>query len=245
MCHWEPLGREMAVLVSDVHRFNTDTLLLADFSLPKPRQRCADLGSGCGAIPLLWCARSSPASVLALELDKGAAELMQCSVRENRLADMLHIVCGDIREYKMHLPHQGLDLIACNPPYFTTGQRSSGSVRSQARHADTMTLYDLAEASRYALTNGGRLCLCLPVERMAEAMTIFSQRGLEPKRMRLVQSRPGRTPYLFLLECRKCGGQGLRLEPTLLLCGEAGGPTPELLAVYGDYSENHLHGGTK
>ena len=48
--HWEPLGEGLRVLVSPSHGFNTDTLLLADFSLPKPRSRCADLGSGCGVI---------------------------------------------------------------------------------------------------------------------------------------------------------------------------------------------------
>ena len=54
--HWEPLGPSMKVLVNQNHRFNTDTILLAHFSMPGRGELCADFGTGCGTIPLLGCA---------------------------------------------------------------------------------------------------------------------------------------------------------------------------------------------
>ena len=51
---WEPLSSACRALVTREHSFTTDTLLLADFSLPRRGEVCADLGTGCGAIPLLW-----------------------------------------------------------------------------------------------------------------------------------------------------------------------------------------------
>ncbi len=102
--HWEPLGGGLKVLVSAVHRFNTDTLLLADFSMPCRRERCADLGCGCGTIPLLWCSRGNPGPVTALELQEDAAVLAERSVRENGLESRVSVLQGDLRDYKALLP---------------------------------------------------------------------------------------------------------------------------------------------
>ena len=51
--HWEPLAPACRVLVSREHTFNTDTILLAHFAAPKHKERCIDLGTGCGTISLL------------------------------------------------------------------------------------------------------------------------------------------------------------------------------------------------
>ena len=48
--HWEPLAPACRVLVSREHTFNTDTILLAHFAAPKHKERCIDLGTGCGTI---------------------------------------------------------------------------------------------------------------------------------------------------------------------------------------------------
>lgn len=235
--HWEPLGLGLRVLVSPAHGFNTDTLLLADFSLPKPNTRCADLGSGCGTIPLLWRRRARPASVLALEVQEDALELMGASILENGMEGHITPVPGDIRDYKSLLPHQSLDLIASNPPYFApgTGAVSSDPQRGRARHSPTFQLVDLAGAACHSLRHGGRLCLCLPASRLAEAVSLFHSQGLEPKRLRLVQQRPGKDPYLFLLECRKGGGTGLAVQESLTITDETGGYSREMRRIYGDY----------
>lgn len=235
--HWEPLGRGLRVLVSSAHRFSTDSLLLADFSLPRPGAHCADLGSGCGVIPLLWTHRAAPASVLALELQPDAAALAGASARAN--GQTIRVLCGDLRDYRTCLPHQGLDLAACNPPYFSPGEgaASEDKNRSLARHGHTLSLSELAEAARFALKTGGRLCFCLPARRLAEAAVTMHSHQLEPKRLRLVQSRPEKAPYLLLMECRRGGKPGTEVEPPLVLQREDGTPSPEMLRIYGDYLE--------
>lgn len=239
--HWEPLGQELRVLVSQSHGFNTDTLLLADFSMPKPGARCADLGSGCGVIPLLWCYRARPKGVLALEVQEDALELAKSSIRENGMDERITTLLGDIRDYKTLLPHQSLDLIASNPPYFApgTGAASQDPQRSCARHSPSFLLSDLAMAAAYSLRHGGRLCLCLPSARLAEAVSLFHAHGLEPKRLRLIQQRPGKEPYLFLMECRKGGRPGLTVQENLLLTDQSGGYSQEMQRIYGDYLTNN------
>ena len=77
------------------------------------------------------------------------------------------------------------------------------------------------------------------MRRLAEALALFPRFDLEPKLLRLVQQRRDKAPYLFLLECRRGGRPGgLEAAPTLLLEEDTGGPTRELLEIYGSYRDN-------
>ena len=238
---WEPLAPGCQVLVTREHGFSTDTLLLAAFSQPRRGERCADLGTGCGTIPLLWRARGEPGPILAVELQPQAAEQARRSVERSGYEQHIQVVEGDVRDYKALLPCQGLDRVACNPPYTLpgAGAASPDPQRRAARQGDCFSLEDLAQAARYSLKHRGRLCLCLPVRRLAEALALFSRWDLEPKLLRLVQQRRDKAPYLFLLECRRGGRPGgLEAAPTLLLEEDTGGPTRELLELYGSYRDN-------
>lgn len=238
---WEPLAPGCQVLVTREHGFSTDTLLLAAFSQPRRGERCADLGTGCGTIPLLWRARGEPGPILAVELQPQAAEQARRSVERSGYEQHIQVVEGDVRDYKALLPCQGLDRVACNPPYTLpgAGAASPDPQRRAARQGDCFSLEDLAQAARYSLKHRGRLCLCLPVRRLAEALALFPRFDLEPKLLRLVQQRRDKAPYLFLLECRRGGRPGgLEAAPTLLLEEDTGGPTRELLEVYGSYRDN-------
>lgn len=237
--HWEPLDPHCRVLVSASHGFTTDTLLLADFARPRPGERCADLGCGCGTIALLWRSRGRPGHILAVELQPEGARLAARSVEENGFGESIRVVQGDVRDYKVLLPHQGLDLIACNPPYFVPGRglASPNPQRAAARHGQQLTLEDLARAARFSLKYGGRLCLCLPAERLAEAVVVFHSHGLEPKRLRLVQERPGKPPYLLLMECKSGGKPGLRAEEALMIRDGDGAYSQEMTEIYGGYRQ--------
>ena len=214
----EDLGQGKGVWVTKDSAITTDTLLLARFAAPRPRDRCADLGTGCGAIPILWRLEGAMGPICGVEIQEELAALAARSVKENGFDREITVLWGDAAKPKDLLPHQGLDLIACNPPYYSagTGKTGSGS-RAIARHEETLTLESLAQTARYTLTYGGRLCVCLPAERLAEAIRIFAAQGLEPKRLQLVQSKAEKPPYLALLECYRGGKTGLVIEKNLVL----------------------------
>ena len=73
--HWEPLSKTCRVLVSPVYGFTTDTLLLAHFSMPERGESCADIGTGCGVIPLLWKLRGGARKIYGVELQEEAVSL--------------------------------------------------------------------------------------------------------------------------------------------------------------------------
>lgn len=236
---WEPLSPEISVLTTPQHTFNTDTILLASFSSPKRQELCADLGTGCGTIPLWWAARNRPRHIWAVELQEQAAEQAEESVERCGLSELITVVRGDIRSLPRIPGMEELHLISCNPPYQAAGAGipSQGEQEQLARHEFTCTLEDVAKAARRRLRWGGRLCICQRPQRLADAMAVFREYGLEPKRLRLVQQRPEKAPFLFLLEARRGGKPGLTVEPTLFIEGEQEGLSREMAAIYGEYRQ--------
>lgn len=238
---WEPLGPDCRVLVSRAHRFTTDTILLAHFAAPKKGERCADLGTGCGTIPLLWHTRYGPREITGVELDGDAAAQAERSVRENGFERFISVRQGDIREIRRVFPEPELDLAACNPPYKAVGAglRNADARMENARHECTCTLEDVARAGKAVLRFGGRLCICQRPERLTDALCAFRENGMEPKKLRLVQQRRESAPSLFLLEARRGGRPGLQILPALLIEDEDGGFSKEMLEIYGDYKAGH------
>lgn len=234
--NWEPLGKKARVFVTREHRFNTDTILLAHFAAPKHRENCADFGTGCGTIPLIWASRYEPKHISAVELQEQAYTQAKMSFEESGYdIELFH---RNILEYKELFPKQDLDLIACNPPYkaIGAGLKNPNNNMKIARHEEELSLEQLAEAAKFSLKFGGRLCICQRPERLTDAMNIFRSYNLEPKILRLVQGRKDKAPSLFLLECKRGGNPGLAIMPTLII-EENGKVTPEMLEIYGDYKQ--------
>ena len=199
--------------------FGSDALLLARFAPPRPGDRALDLCSGCGIVALCWHDMGHRGPCTALELDAAASALCAASVAENG-PDAAHIapVCGDLRQFCLAGPErEQFDLVACNPPYFHGGIRSTTPRRAEARHDDSCTLADLAACTARALRYGGILALCQRPERLAEVCTALSAAGLEPKRLAFVKNRAGDRPWLFLLQARKGGKPGLEVLPDVLI----------------------------
>ena len=171
------------------------------------------------------------------------AGLLLAAASEGRPPQKLYEQFREELDRALDVTAGSLDGIACNPPYTAPGAGipSEDGARRAARQGDSLSLEDVARGARYALRFGGRLCLCLRPQRLAEAVEVFHSHQLEPKRLRLVQQRAGKAPFLFLLECRRGGKPGMEVGPVLLLEREDGSPTQEIEAIYGDYRDNPEH----
>ena len=236
----EPLSSGISIISKKEYSFSTDTLLLASFSMPKNGETCADFGSGCGAIPFIWLARSKPASVYAVEIQKDACALIKRSAELNGFTDKLKIINLDINDLKKGgaVPH-GLDLISCNPPYTENGSgvQSLNDSRMAARHEALCNFNDVAAATASFLRWGGRFCCCMRPFRLCSTLLTLKENGMEPKRLRFVQHSKDKPPFLFLLQASRGGKPGMRVEPILLVESPGGEYSEEMRKIYGTYME--------
>lgn len=223
------------VLYQAAHfRLGTDCVLLADFADAAGAARGIDLGCASGAALLLLLSRTRTLHMTGLEIVPEAAELARKNLQANALEARGEIVTGDIREHRRLFRAGSFDLVIANPPYYPAGSGAlpADAARAGARGELLCTLEDLCRAAGFLLRTGGRACLVHKPERLSELFCRLTAQGLEPKRLRLVCKRPESAPSLVLVEARRGGKPGLRIEPPLLLQGPDGSESEELARVY-------------
>lgn len=236
----EPLGKGIYVNVTPHHTFGTDAVVLRHFANPKKADRLVDIGTGCGIIPLLMLRDGLLSKAIGVDISEEAAMLAKKTVAELGINNF-EVINRDLKELKGAVEFGCHTLITCNPPYKApnAGLKNPDRVESVARHEVACTLEDIVAVASKLLQTSGRLCMCHRPERLSELMCLMSKYKTEPKRLRLVAQRKGEEPWLVLVEGRRCGKTGLRIEPTLYV-EENGGFSKEMLEIYGPYKEAYL-----
>ena len=234
--HIEQFSDRLKLVVSPAHTFGTDALLLAAFSLPSPRERALDLGTGCGAIPFYWLSKGAK-HVSGLELQHAGADQFRRSVSLSGAEEDCEVIEADLRDAPALLGCERYDLVTMNPPYTPEGKGLGSRKESDrlARHESAVTLEEVCRAAATLLKFGGRFCLCLRPERLTDAMEALRRARLEPKRLRFVSKNADSAPWLFLLEGKKGRAPGLKVEPLFRMYDEDGRESAALSALTEDY----------
>lgn len=192
---------------------STDSIALSGF-VKLPRQaKVLDLGSGCGTLGLLLCAKDDTCQVTGLEIDEKAHLAALENARVNDTQSRLSSICADLRTLHSFLAPGSFQVCVSNPPYFPAGQESTNS---KARHQLDCDTDDLFEAAAWALQYGGDFFLVHKPERLAELCACAVNHKLQPKRLLLLRHKPADPISLVFLQCRKGGKPGLTIEEEYL-----------------------------
>lgn len=208
---------------------STDSIALSEFARLPKHAHVLDLGSGCGTLGLLLCAKDPGCHVTGIELDRRAHEAALQNAAHNGIEDRLESICGDICHISACAKPGSFSVCISNPPYFSAGPQSK--TVPLARRDDLCTMEALMEAAQYALRYGGDFFLVHRPERFAELCAVASAQGLEPKRLRLLRHRIDGPVTLVLVQCRKGGKPGLIWEEESLYKAD-GTPTAYYRKLY-------------
>ncbi len=235
----EHLSNDIKVIISKEHTFGTDTLLLADFSMPKKHELAVEIGTGCGAIPLYWCSTTDVKKVTAIDIQEKACDQLSRSNKLSKVGDKIEVLHADIREAIPGILPHSCDLVVCNPPYKAVGSGivNPNQERRIARHEQECTIDDVTSSAKRLLNFWGRLCLCHRVERLCDVMESMRKNGIEPKKIRFVQQRKTSSAKLFLIEGKKGAKPGIIAMPTLFIEDDNGDLSDEMKRIYKYYGE--------
>jgi len=192
----------------------TDSMALAHFVRLPRNALVLDIGSGCGTLGLLLCAKNENCAVTGVELDPRSHEAAVRNIRSNGLADRMESICADAARIPELFPPGHFSLCVSNPPYFSGGPASS--THPLARREDMLSLENLMKSAAWALKFGGDLFIVHRPERLAQIIALGSRNGLEAKRLCLLRHRPGDEISMILLQLRKGGKPGIILEDAAL-----------------------------
>ena len=207
---------------------STDSMLLAHFVKLRKSARVLDLGSGCGTLGLLLCARDGSCTVTGLELSETAHAAAEANIRCNALGERLNSICTDLR----NLPSDFIGRFHCcvsNPPYFSGGPASMAT--PLARRDDCCSPEELCKTAAHALRYGGDFYLVHKPEKLAQLIACGAAVGLEAKNLVLVRHKEDGPITLILLQMRKGGKPGLQITEHSLFDSQ-GEPTAYYREVY-------------
>ncbi len=208
---------------------STDSVALSGFARLPRNANVLDLGSGCGTLGLLLCARDPGCVVTGIELDEQAHCTATQNADRNELTHRLKSICGDINMISDFIVPGSFSCCVSNPPYFSSGPKSRST--PLARNDDLCTPKALFAAAAWALKYGGDFFLVHKPERLAELFFHAAEHGLEPKRLCLLRHHPGAPVNLVLIQCRKGGKPGLIWEEECLF-DPSGQPTAYYRKLY-------------
>jgi tRNA1(Val) A37 N6-methylase TrmN6 len=216
--------------ISAAHRFGTDAFLLADFAAPRHKDTVCDLCTGCGIVAAVMYERFKPKSIEAVEIDPEAHELLNMTIEKSGLTSFTS-VCADLKDWRAE---REVDVITCNPPYFSDGAGIKSRERTavNARHEVLCGFSDVCRSAARSLKYGGRLCICNRPERLCDIMNDMRAAGIEPKRMCLVSKNQNSAPWLVLVEGRKGGKPFLQVEKNFYTENADGSRSAQLSGVY-------------
>lgn len=217
------------------YRFSIDAVLLAGLTRVRKRDCVIELGTGCGVIPLILAYQSKTQRKIAgLEIQPELAELAARNVAVNNLGDRIEIYRMDFREVSRWFNAGSFDLALSNPPYRKAGAGRINPDRQKAvaRHELTATIADVFGAARYLLRDGGTVALVYPSTRLPNLLRSSLDHGFSPKRLTLIYSYPLGPSRLVHLECRKGGGEELKVEQPFYIYNETGDYSDVMQKLY-------------
>lgn len=224
------------------YRFSLDAVLLAHFAVIRPGETVFDLGTGSGVIPIIISTRSKPRKIVGLEVQKDMADMAERSIRLNGLEKLIEIVLCDVNEAAEFFQQGISDVVICNPPYrrLHSGRMNPDTEKAVARHEIKGGIEEFIRAASYLLKPKGRCYVIYKARRLAKLFLSLNMHGIEPKKMRMVHSKPGSEGEFVLLEGMKKGGEELRVAAPLVIYESDGSYSAEMQAVFAEIDHSPL-----
>lgn len=186
-----------------VFSYSLDAVLLGDFAQLRDRddQKIFDLCSGNGAVALM-ISQKTKSPIYGVEIQERLVDMAERSVALNQLENQITMIHQDIKNIsKKH--YDSVDLITCNPPYFSLDEKSIINPNEHlaiARHEIHLNLDELLAKISKLLKINGKVYLVHRPDRFLELMEVMQKYGVNPKSVRFVHPHQHANANIVLVE---------------------------------------------
>lgn len=210
---------------TDMFNFSLDSVLLPNFATINTNvKNILDIGCGNAPIPLILSTKTN-ANIIGIEIQKEVYELALKSVKINNLESRIKIINGDINEIYDSFETETFDIITCNPPFFKVSDGSNfndSDYKTIARHEIKLNLDQIFKISKKLLKNNGNIVMVHRPERLVDIITSMKKYNIEPKRIQFVYPKKDKDANILLIEGKKNGRPGIKIEPPIYTHDENG-----------------------
>lgn len=231
-------GRLKVLQKARGYRFSLDALLLAHFVCLQPGDQVLEMGAGSGVVSLILADRWTGAAITGIDIQEEAVAMAARSVAMNALAHRITLLPVDVRNVTDTFAQGSFGVVVANPPYrrINSGRLNTHREKALSRHELAGTIRDFSRAAGYVLKPAGRAYVIYPATRMVELLCCLREALIEPKRLRMIYSKPGEAGKFVLVEGVKGGGEELEIMPPLVIYEKNGGYGAEMTGIFRDLS---------
>lgn len=213
-------------------KLGQDSFLLADFAKVKKNDKICDLGCGNGAISVILFAKNREIEVDAVEIQEEVAKLAEENAKMNDLK--IKVYNNNANLVHEFLQREKYNVVISNPPYF---KKDSGFEKQEeelfkARVETDFDIKSVCKSAKYLLKYGGNLYVVQKPDRISEIFVEMTKNGIEPKRLKIIQSTWNSSPSAVLVEGKKGGKPGVVIESVLITRNEDYTYTKEMKDIY-------------
>lgn len=222
-------------------KVTTDACLLgatvaAQLATAQPTQ-LLDIGAGTGLLSLMLAQQLVPecsqGHITAVELDSAAAIQAQQNFADTPWQQNFTVSHQSIQAF-VNNTTQHFDCIISNPPFFERSSKGHDAQRNQARHTDTLSFDELAQAIAKLLHDDGQSWLLLPTHNSAHFVTCAASHQLYLQQQIAVATNEQRPPHCHILQFSKqCCDQVA--ESTLPIYAQHPQYSPQTIALIQPY----------
>ena len=198
---------------ADLYTFTSDSVVLANFVKTKQDDLCVEIGGGCGVISILVQAKNKLKKIVAFEIQKPLAELMQKNICLNSLQDKIEVVCDDVKNFSKYV--EKADVVFSNPPYFKVTNFKQSEVKKIAKEEVLLSCDKLCQCASKMLKSGGAFYVCYPASRTCELVVNLSKVKLAVKEMFFTENGKGKVQTVFL-KAVKDAKEEVKIHPNLV-----------------------------
>ena len=220
--------------------FSLDSVLLANFVKVKNNIRIIDFCTGNGPIPLFLSTRIN-SKIIGVEIQKPVYELAKKSVKINNLDNQIKIINDDVKNISKMYDTDSFDLITCNPPYFKINEQTKindNEVKAIARHELELNLFEIFKAAKKMLKNNGSIAMVHRTDRLVDVINEMKCNNIEPKRLKFIFPKKNSNSNMFLIEGRKNGNAGLKVEKPIIVHNNDGSYSNEIIKIFNGGNSN-------
>lgn len=167
-------------------KVGTDAVLLGTLSDLPTTGKILEVGTGTGVISLILAQRCK-AKITAIDIHQASIWEARANFKGSPWSERLKALMISYQLYAAQGNPVRYDLIISNPPFFENDLKSNDENRNLARHNDHLSYRDFLLASRYFISENGKLCLILPVNEgklfieEAKSLGFYLQKKIEIK----------------------------------------------------------------
>lgn len=220
---------------TDMFNFSLDSVLLPNFvTINKNINKILDIGCGNAPIPLILSTKTD-AKIIGVEIQKKSFDLAKKSVSINKLDKQIDIINADINDIYSGFKTDSFDIITCNPPFFKISPSSNlnkNDYKTIARHEIKLNLEQIFLIARKLLKNNGNIAIVHRPERLLEILSTMKKYNIEPKRIQFIYPKKDSEANIMLVEGKKNGNPGLKIEHPIYTHNIDGSYTDEIMNYF-------------